>query len=145
MKDVFVDNNVAKNFCNPLDPEYKAFVGWLLTEGALVVTTRILVEYIRSTGNSTSATNIAAIVDALQRSGRLNRISANALRGFAMAERIRRRLRSNTEDHEHIKAVLLSVRKFAISHDDRFRFDLNNYPAYRALAVERPEQLPYAS
>jgi hypothetical protein len=26
LKDIFIDNNIAKNFCNPVDPEYKNLV-----------------------------------------------------------------------------------------------------------------------
>ena len=31
LKDLFIDNNVAKNFANPLDPEYKKLIQWLMT------------------------------------------------------------------------------------------------------------------
>ena len=30
LKDIFIDSNVAKNFANPLDPEYKKLVNWLM-------------------------------------------------------------------------------------------------------------------
>jgi hypothetical protein len=30
MKDIFIDNSIAKNFANPLDPEYKKLVAWLM-------------------------------------------------------------------------------------------------------------------
>jgi len=29
-KDIFIDNNVAKNFSNPADPEYKKLIKWLV-------------------------------------------------------------------------------------------------------------------
>jgi len=29
-KDIFIDNNIAKNFTNPLDGEYKKLVQWLM-------------------------------------------------------------------------------------------------------------------
>jgi hypothetical protein len=28
-KDIFIDNNIAKNFSNPLDPDYKKLIKWL--------------------------------------------------------------------------------------------------------------------
>lgn len=29
-KDIFIDNNITKNFANPLDPEYKKLIKWLM-------------------------------------------------------------------------------------------------------------------
>lgn len=28
-KDIFIDNNIASKFSNPLDPEYKKLIKWL--------------------------------------------------------------------------------------------------------------------
>jgi len=36
-KDIFIDTNIAKNFTNPLDPEYKKLVFWLRNKGTWVV------------------------------------------------------------------------------------------------------------
>jgi hypothetical protein len=59
-KDIFIDNNIAKNFTNPLDPEYVKLIKWLLAydevpEGSpdyinahLAVSKKLLVEYYRS-------------------------------------------------------------------------------------------------
>ncbi len=56
IKDIFIDNNIAKNFCNPLDPEYKRLIQWLISDSTayLVVSNKLIVEYTRSTGQSTS-------------------------------------------------------------------------------------------
>jgi hypothetical protein len=142
-KDVFVDNNVAKNFCNPVDQNYKDFITWLRDEGYLVVTNKILSEYVGSTGGSSSATNIVVIIDRLTRDGRLIRFSSQQLEGFNFKAGIKRALRSNRKDHPHIKAVLLSDRKLALSLDNNFRHDLNNFPGHLAVARERPEELNY--
>ena len=142
-KDIFVDNNVAKNFCNPLDIEYRAFIKWLYKEGALVVSNKVIVEYHRSTSHSYSCTNIIVIIDRLLRDGRLNKISNYALKRFAIKKHILNTLRSNPKDHEHLKIVLLSVRKLALSMDKSFRFDVNNYPGYLAFAASRPNEIPY--
>ena len=45
MKDIFIDNNVAKHFSPPITPSYKTFISWLYKEGALVVSQKLLNEY----------------------------------------------------------------------------------------------------
>ncbi len=141
--DIFVDNNVAKNFCNPVDLNYKDFIKWLFEEGHLVVTNKIIHEYVSSTGGSPSPTNMVMIIDRLTRDGRLVKFSRQQLDEFVFGRRIEGALRSNRKDHPHIKAVLLSNRQLALSLDDNFRYDLNNFPGHRAVARERPEQLNY--
>jgi len=145
MKDLLVDNTVAKNFCNPLDPEYKLLVKWLFEEGVLVVTQRLLVEYIATAGTSGSNTSMPAVIDYLTRVGRLARFGKRELADFRIPPRVARRLRSNPEDHDSVKAVMLSVRKFALSHDDAFRHDVNNFPGFAAVAAIRPCDIPYSS
>ena len=141
--DIFVDNNVAKNFCNPVDPHYKVFIKWLSEEGYLVVSNKILSEYVSSTGGSQSATNIVAIIDRLTRDGRLIKFSRRQCDQFGFSHRITKALRSNRKDHAHIKVVLLSCRKLALSLDVNFRHDVNNFPGYQAVARARPEELNY--
>jgi hypothetical protein len=142
-RDVFVDNSVAKNFCNPLDPDYKEFIRWLNEEGHLAVSNKILGEYSSSTGSSPSPTNIVIIIDRLTRDGRLNKFTPEQLKGLRFKKHVQRNLRSNRKDHPHIKVVLLSDRKLALSLDDNLRYDVNNFPGYKALARSRPEELPY--
>lgn len=141
--DIFVDNNVAKNFCNPADPHYKLFIKWLSEEGYLVVSNKILSEYVSSTGGSQNATNIVAIIGRLTRDGRLIKFSHQDLNQLVFKKRITRKLRSNAKDHEHIKVVLLSYRKLALSLDGNFRYDVNNFAGHQAVARARPEQLNY--
>src|SRR5271154_1635534 len=102
-KDVFVDNNVAKNFCNPVDQNYKDFITWLRDEGSLVVTNKIRGQFVGSTGGSASATNIVVIIDRLTRDGRLIKFSPQQLKGLIFKPRTKRALRSNRKDHPHIK------------------------------------------
>ncbi len=141
--DVFVDNNAAKNFCNPIDPNYKDFIKWLFEEGHLAVSNKILSEYVSSTGGSQSPTNIVIIIARLTREGRLIKFSRRKLDEFIINERIEKALRSNRKDHQHIKVVLLSSRKLALSLDKNFRYDLNNFPGHQAVARARPEELNY--
>ena len=141
--DVFVDNNVAKNFCNPADPHYKALIKWLFEDGYLAVSNKLLNEYVSSTGGSASATNIVAIIARLTRDGRLIKFSQQQLDQFVFSKRTAKALRSNHKDHVHIKVVLLSCRKLALSLDENFRHDVNNFPGHQAVARARPEELNY--
>lgn len=142
-KDIFVDTTVAKTFCNPVDQHYKDFIKWLLREGCLVVTNKILGEYVGASGASPSETNIVVIIAQLTRDGRLLKFTKQQLDEFRFTTRTERRLRCNRKDHPHVKAVLLSERKLAVSLDDNFRYDVNNFPGYRAVARRRPEELDY--
>jgi hypothetical protein len=144
MKDILVDNNIAKNFCNPLDEEYKKFIKWLFHEGSLVITKQLIVEYQSSCASSGSITNVMAIIDKQQKEGRLNFLSSGDLRSFKFKPKDERRLHSNKKDRSHIKAVLLSKRKFAVSRDRFFRADVNSFPGYSARAEARPEDIPYS-
>jgi len=145
IKDILVDNTVAKNFCNPLDSHYKAFIEWLFNEGTLVVTQRLLSEYFASCGAATSSTSIPVIVNRLLLQGRLRKFVKDELVSFRFPKRTEKRLRCNRNDRDNLKAVLLSARKYAVSHDDNFRYDVNNFPGIPARAERRPQDLPYSS
>ena len=143
MKDIFVDNCVAKNFANPLDPEYKALIQWLFDEGFLAVSNKLLGEFGRTSGSCAVGTNIWLIVSHLQTRGRLRHFSNSQLAGFAIPKRVARKLQSNPADHVHIKTVLLSHRKFALTLDAKLYRDINWYPGHKALAANRPQHIPY--
>lgn len=154
MKDIFIDNTIAKNFANPLDPEYKRLIAWLkvyrendhLSNAHLVISKKIIAEYKRTCGTSLSDNAIGAIVDLCTRQGRLNNISNDQIKAFQalhFTKKIYRRLKCNKKDHDHIPAVLLSHRKIAISIDDNFVRDLNNFPGFQAMAVKRPQDIQY--
>ncbi len=154
MKDIFIDNNVAKNFANPLDPEYKKLVAWLkayngnnhLGNAYLAVSKKIIVEYKKTCGASLSDNAIVAIVDLFTRQGRLNNITNDQIKDFRaryFTKKICRHLRSNWKDHDHIPVVLLSYRKLAISIDDKFVHDVLHFPGFQAIAVKKPQDLNY--
>lgn len=143
MKDIFVDNCAAKNFANPADPEYKALIGWLHDEGFLAVSQRLLAEYGRTSGGCLAPTNICALVGHLQTRGRLKRFTNPQLRAFGIRKAVARKLQSNRADYVHIKTVLLSYRKYALTLDKKLRRDINWFPGYRALAARRPQDIPY--
>jgi hypothetical protein len=152
-KDIFIDNNIAKNFSNPLDPEYKSLVNWLQTnhkdeeqKAYLVVSQKLITEYSRSSSHAHSATNMPTIINILLREGRLVKISNDKIRDFQhqyFTKAVKRRLRSNAEDKEHIPVVLLSERKYALTIDKNLTHDLLDFPKFRATVKARPEELPY--
>ena len=154
MKDLFIDNCIAKNFSNPLDEEYKILIEWLLlcNENAphdnaiLVISNKLLSEYISTCGMAQSTTSIPVIVDKMTREGRIHKISNSAIKAFKrnhFSPRIIRRLRSNYEDKNHIPVVLLSHRKYALSRDDNLIYDLTHFPGYTVSVEKRPQDLPY--
>ena len=142
-KDIFVDNTIAKNFCNPADPIYKEFIEWLFIEGSLAVSNKLLGEYARTCQDSASTSNIIAIINRQLVDGRLNKIDNSRLRAFRFKKHQENRLESNRADHAHIKVVMLSDRKLAITNDDRLARDINGFPGYKAVAVKRPDQVNY--
>ncbi|HEY6153004.1 MAG TPA: hypothetical protein VIW07_04620 [Candidatus Udaeobacter sp.] len=142
-KDIFVDNTVAKNFCNPLDPEYKEFIRWLFFQGSLVVSNKILAEYNRTCSGSRSPSNILAVIAAQTRRGRLRKFQNAELATIQFSKGQVRKLRRNAEDYLHIKLVILSRRRLALTNDQNFAWDVNNFPGVAGRASNRPEKLPY--
>jgi len=143
-KDIFVDNNIAKNFCNPMDPAYKTFIKWLIAEGHLVLTNKIINEYMRTCASNTSDSNMAVIVGKLIADGRANFINNEKLKELKIKPKVKKGLRSNVQDHDHIKAVILSVRKMAVCGDINLCYDLSNFPGLTATVSHRPENVPYS-
>lgn len=153
-KDIFIDNNITKNFANPLDLEYKKLIKWLITFNAntptknayLMVSNKLIAEYQRTTGLAHSTTNIIVIINQMTREGRLVKISNQEIKTFQkkyFKKKVQGKLTCNKEDWEHIPVVLLSERKYALSLDDGFINDLVNFPGFVVLAAKRPENLPY--
>lgn len=152
-KNIFIDNNIACRFSNPMDPEMKKLLAWIMEyeEGShnnamLVVSDKLLREYIASCQGAYGATSIPTIIGKLTREGRLTKITNADIKGFQniyFTKTVERNLRSNQEDRNHIPVVLLSERKFALTNDRNFTFDLEHFPGFRVIVSSRPENLPY--
>lgn len=156
-KDIFIDNNIASKFSNPQDKEYIKLTEWLLrfdqldTENKdnyahLVVSQKLLVEYMRSNQNALGGTSIPSIVAELQKQGRLIFKSSAEIKEFKdknFTKTIEKKLRCNNEDREHIPVVLLSDRKYALSLDGNFSYDLKNFKGFKVLVEKRPQDLNY--
>lgn len=156
-RDIFIDNNIASRFANPADFEFKELIRWLMDNHAipegdeddrayLVVSNKVLVEYLRSSRDAIGATAIPMIIDKLTSEGRLVRITNQQIKDFKskyFTKVVERKLTSNNEDREHIPVVLLSDRKYALTNDAKFADDLVNFPGFHVIVSERPELIPY--
>lgn len=143
--DIFVDADRSGHFCRPVDPAYRKLIGWLRSDGYLVVCPSLIREYHRAEQATTAPTALLMLVGHLQRHGRLKRFGKEALESFRIKKHVAKRLRSNLEDRDHLKIVLLSDRKLGISGDVNFRHDVNNYPGYSAIVRRHPSEVPYSS
>jgi len=145
MKDVFIDNCSATRFNNKMESEYLDLYLWLLREGVLVVSDRLICEYSRSnSGYSMSGSNILILISELNKKGRLYKIGKDQIKEFIRKHfKKSLKLRSNVKDHQHIPVVMLSNRKLALSLDGNFRYDINNFPKFKAEAYEFPSEANY--
>ena len=156
-KDLFIDNNIASKFSNPQDKEYIKLTEWLLDFNSndsgnkdnyahLIVSKKLLAEYFRSAQSAKGNTSIPIIVNKLLSEGRLIIITNQQIKDFKnqfYSKAVERKLRSNNEDREHIPLVLLSDRKYALSYDENFIYDIKNFSGFIVKVEKRPENLPY--
>lgn len=156
-KDIFIDNNIAKNFTEPKDEAYKNLIRWLMeydknkpepdeNDAFLVVSQKLLVEYIRSSQHNFRGTSINLITKKLQAEGRLLKIGTEEIKAFKkqhFTPKILKQLKCNEEDRDLIPIVLLSDRKFGLSLDQNFTNDLYKIPGFAPTIADRPENLPY--
>lgn len=145
IKDLFVDNNVAKNFKNPADPEYVKLMNWLYVKGHLVVTPKLMAEYYAS-NQGNFGQSIISIINQLTIEGRLVKVSNDEMKALAFPKKIEEKCQRLKKDYWHVKAILLSNRKMAIIIDEAFRNAVNEHPIHdgvKACAVSRPEAIDY--
>ncbi|WP_113661468.1 hypothetical protein [Pedobacter nanyangensis] len=161
MKDIFIDNNVAKNFSNPLDNEYKKLIEWIINYDEsivavepdkkkdfahLVVNQKLLTEYLRSSYNCFHSTSMPMIIALLTRQGRLikhNNSLIGELKSQLFSKKILRNILSNEEDHCHICTIIQSNRKKALTYDENLTIDLKSFPNYNIEVSDRPEKIGY--
>lgn len=154
LKDIFIDNNIAKNFANPLDPGYKELVNWLTTfnknnkaDNAYLVVSRLLIsEYMRTCCNSSSNTSIPVIISKLTIENRLINISNKDIKAFKrknFKKNICNNFTCNASDRDLIPVVLLSYRRYCLSLDGNFINDLRNFPGFIVKVAKKPQDLPY--
>lgn len=154
-KDIFVDNNIACRFSNPMNPHLKAFVKWLFIDDKseegknrayLAVSHKLIAEYNSSNSGSKQQTSIFVLMNKLTREGRLVFISNDQIKAFKkekFKKHVIKKMLSNKKDWDHIPVVMLSNRKYALTNDDNFKKDLKNFPGYNATVEDSPEKIPY--
>ena len=145
IKDIFIDNNVAKNFKNPVDPHYKKLIDWLYECGHLVLSQKLLKEYYDSNRGNWGQ-SIITIINRPTKDERLVRISNEQMENLRFPKRLDEKYQRLNKDYWHIKAILLSNRKLAIIIDSNFRNAINDHPKHdgvSACAVSRPEEVNY--
>lgn len=161
MKDIFIDNNVTKNFVNPSDQHYKDLIKWIMDYNIeeiqnnskskhdfahLVVNNKLLVEYNRSSYNCKHSTSIPMIISKLTKEGRLIKINNETIKEVEvlhLTKAIKRRILSNIEDHCHICSVILSNRKMVLTYDINLIKDLTTVIGKKLIISSRPESLNY--
>lgn len=151
-KDIFIDTNIAKNFSNPKDIEYKKLIAWLIkfdenipkNENAhLVVSDKILQEYGDSSRGAKSTTTIANIINRMWKQGRrikFNNKQINDFQNKYFTKTVTRtfNLHIGNKDREHVPIILMSDRKLALIIDTQFRNTINNFPRFNAKAESKP-------
>lgn len=156
-KDIFIDTNIACNFANPMDKNYKDLIAWLNDDheiksgqtddrAYLVVSKKLLQEYCASFRGSSLVNAMPVLVARLQQSNRLVVVTNQQISDFKNAhfkKSIVNKMQSNSEDREHIPVVLLSERKFVLTNDGKFAHDLNLFPGFSVTCSNRPEKIPY--
>ena len=91
-----------------------------------------------------SGSNILILISELNKKGRLYKIGKDQIKEFIRKHfKKSLKLRSNVKDHQHIPVVMLSNRKLALSLDGNFRYDINNFPKFKAEAYEFPSEANY--
>ena len=161
MKDIFIDNNVAKNFATPLDKHYKDLIAWINEFDAdiaddlcpekndyayLIVSQKLLVEYLKSSKDCSKPNAIPSLINKLTQQGRLIKKTKAEISDFQsknFSKKIIKNLLSNVEDHCHLVTVLLSERKLCLTYDENLSKDLKNFPGYVVNVEKRPEKLNY--
>jgi hypothetical protein len=154
MKDIFIDTQIAKVFASAEDVNYINLINWLITKDAnhpednayLVVSAKIVSEYLRSNMHCDKGKSIAAIYNRLMADDRLNPISNNQIREFKRGRDFRRfNFTCNNEDRQHLPVIFLSNRKMALSRDGDFYNDISNfrYEGIAAIVRRRPQDLHY--
>lgn len=145
IKDLFVDNNVAKNFKNPADPQYEKLIQWLYNEGHLVLSQKLLKEY-HDSNRGNYGQSILSIIARLTKDERIVMISNEQLKALNFPKKLDEKCQRLDKDYWHLKAILLSNRKMTLIIDQRFRDAVNSHPKFdgvQAYAVARPEEIDY--
>lgn len=137
MNDIVVDTSVMRLFGRAKDQEFRDFFRWLKEDGTLTVSQYLLNEYYRVGSNDIWSFLNDLITFNRKRYNRIDRGRIDSIDDKHF------RYRCNTKDRVHVKLVMVSFRRLALSQDRRFVYDVNNFPGYQAIAARKPNDLPY--
>jgi hypothetical protein len=152
MKDIFIDNNIAKDFATPINPNYKELIKWLINcnnndnDAYLVLSKKLMNEYVASSQRCIKSTAITTIISQLTREGRINSFSNKDIKDFISSfykAKVVKKLLSNQKDRLHIPIVLLSERQIALTIDANFSTDLINFPKSNVTVSDCPSKINY--
>lgn len=132
MKDIFIDADIANTFANTTEECKVDLINWLLNDdnAFLVVTNALRGEYLGGNENCDKEFSISHIYLVLMGMERINPISNQQIKDFQKKHFIWNEItckRKGSHDPDHIAAILLSERKFAIVKDGKFHNDLLNF------------------
>jgi hypothetical protein len=153
-KDIFIDNNIAKDFATPIDKEYKELIDWLIrndpfnkqNNAYLVVSNLLIKEYYSSAQNAYSKTCMPVIIDILLKDGRLSKFTNKEIQGFNrkyLKKAVISKLQCNKNDRDHISIICMSDRRMALSLDAKFMKDLANFPKFNITVGCKPSDIDY--
>ena len=148
MKDIFIDNSVSRHFASPVDTRYKDFIKWLIHRenmGIMVVSDHLIREYRRTCESCSKATSILQILILLTRESRIRKVSKEEIANYRFSPAFQKKLRSNRDDHYHIKCVMLSFRQYAVTEDINFTKDLSSCPKFKGVVSSDLSAIPYAA
>src|SRR5437762_14387561 len=119
-RDIVIDTNVIRLYDKPADPIFKALFKWLGEKGSLVVSQKLLIEYV-GTGNIL----LAGLISQLIKKKRFIRVQNHALNSFTADRHYN--YRCNPKDKWHARLVFLSPRKLLVSLDNNLVSDVNRF------------------
>ena len=135
MKDIVVDSCVLSLFGSRAATPYKDFFIWLHKVGVLAVHRGLLTEYAQQKNRE-----IAALIDTLTRSSRLNSIDTKRM--SKVRDDRHHKYTCNKQDVDHARCVFLSSRKRLVSRDRKLRSAVITFgkcEGIKPTAVEVPD------
>lgn len=122
-KSIVIDTCVMRLYDAPADPKFKELFLWLQKSGSLVVSQKLIIEYI-----GTQNRNITILLNKFNldaNNKRIIKLEKEAIESFN-EDRIFN-YTCNIEDHYHARLVFLSPRKKLISQDNKIINDVNKF------------------
>jgi hypothetical protein len=118
-RDLVIDTNVIVLYDNPPDDTFRKLFSWLGQTGTLVVSQKLVVEYVGASDKL-----LAGLIAQLMKDKRLLRIGSQEIKSFKDDHYA---YTCNRKDVWHARLVFLSPRKRLVSFDDKLVKDVNGF------------------